>query len=56
MENESTLMQKRFSVVIALGPGRQIAVLDSLGKTDFPKHKYEVLIEEGLNPSVNRNR
>ncbi len=45
----------KFSIIIALAPERKIKVLDSLKELDYPKSKYEIIVEEGLNPSINRN-
>lgn len=46
----------KISVVIPVGPGRGVEIVDSLKKGKFPQKDYEIIIEEGLNPSVNRNR
>jgi len=43
----------KFSIVIPLQPGRKAEVLGSL--ENFDKEKYEVIVEEGMNTSVNRN-
>lgn len=48
-------MKPTISVVIALAPGRKADVLNSLEKLNYPKEKYEIIIEEGKNPSQNRN-
>ena len=45
----------RFSVVIALAPGRQAEVLDSLKKLDYDPAGYETIIETGKSASSNRN-
>lgn len=45
-----------FSIVIPVAPGRNIEVLESISKLDFPKNKYEVIVERGNNTSDNRNR
>jgi GT2 family glycosyltransferase len=49
-------MGKKFSVVIAIAPERVPEVLESLKDTNYPKNKYEVIVQGGLNPSENRNR
>lgn len=49
-------MSVRISIVVALGPGRSAEMIASLRHTTYPKENYEVIIEEGLNPSENRNR
>ncbi len=49
-------MKPTISIIIALAPGRNAEVLQSLNHVNYPKEKYEVIIEEGLNPSENRNR
>lgn len=46
----------RFSLVIPLAPERQIKILDSIKKTNFPKEEYEIIVEVGKNPSINRNK
>ena len=43
----------KFSIVVPLAPGRNAEVLDSL--KSFDKSKYEVIVEEGTNTSLNRN-
>ena len=45
----------RFSIVIALAPGRQAEVLESLRKLDYAPAKYEVIVETGKSASSNRN-
>ena len=45
----------KFSVVIALAPGRNAEVLESLKEINYPKSKYEVIVKKGFNPSENRN-
>lgn len=49
-------MKPKFSIIIALAPDREIVVLESLEKMNFLKEAYEVIIETGGNPSINRNR
>lgn len=44
-----------FSIVIALAPERQAEVLNSIKYLNYPKNKYEVIVEKGINPSDNRN-
>lgn len=46
----------KISIVIALAPNRSAEVLDSIKDMDYPKSRYEVIVERGLNPSENRNR
>ncbi len=48
-------MKPTISIVIALAPGRNAEVLDSLQHINYPKEKYEIILQEGLNPSYNRN-
>lgn len=45
-----------FSIVIAVAPDRNAEVKETLAKLDYPKNKYEIIIERGFNPSENRNR
>ena len=46
----------KFSLVVALAPNRNLELKDSLKNLDYPKNKYELIIERGINPSENRNR
>ena|SRR3989344_286514 len=46
----------RFSLVIPLAPERQIKILDSIKGANLQEGEYEVIVEVGKNPSVNRNR
>lgn len=46
----------KFSLIIPVAPYRNAEILNSLGKLDFPKKKFEIIIERGTNPSDNRNR
>lgn len=46
---------KKFSIIIALAPNRKCEILKSLKNLDYPKHKYEIIIKKGTNPSENRN-
>lgn len=48
------LEMAKFSIVIPVGPGRKCEVKDSLKNLNYDK-KYELIIEEGKNPSLNRN-
>ena len=45
-----------FSIIIPIAPNRNAEVLECLKKIDYPKNKYEILVEKGLNPSENRDR
>ena len=45
----------KFSIIIAVAPGRSTPVLECLGNLDYPKKDFEVIIEKGFNPSENRN-
>lgn len=49
-------MAKKFSIIIPVAPERKVEILESLKKLDFPKKEYEIIIENGTNPSNNRNR
>lgn len=49
-------MKKKFSIVIALAPSRSAEVLKSIKKLDSPGNRFEIIVEKGLNPSINRNR
>lgn len=46
----------KFSLVIPLEPGRNAEILEAIKKLDYPKKQFEVIVEEGRNPSENRNR
>lgn len=45
----------KFSIVIAVAPYRNAEVLESIKKIRYPEDKFEIIIERGTNPSVNRN-
>lgn len=45
----------KFSLAIPLAPYRECEILNYIKKLDYPKSHYEILIEEGYNPSDNRN-
>ncbi len=45
----------KLSLVIPLAPGRNAEVIDSIKKSDYPKKDYEIIVEEGLSTSNNRN-
>src|SRR3989344_5663418 len=49
-------MVLKFSIIIALAPGRSAPVVESIKKLNYQQDKYEVIIKKGLNPSENRNR
>ncbi|HID27076.1 MAG TPA: glycosyltransferase [Methanosarcinales archaeon] len=44
------------SIIIPCHPGTNPSVLNSIEKLDYPKDRYEILVEEGFNPSEQRNR
>lgn len=46
----------KFSIIIPLAPSRNAPVLESIEKLDYSKDNYEVIVEQGLNPSTNRNK
>ncbi|MBI2303826.1 MAG: glycosyltransferase [Chloroflexi bacterium] len=46
----------KFSIIIPVAPHREAAVLSSLERLNYHKDGYEVIVEEGYNPSLNRNR
>ena len=45
----------KFSIIIALAPERDCEVKESVNNLDFNKKDYEIIIEIGKNPSLNRN-
>ncbi len=45
----------KFSIIIALAPEREILVLESIKKLNYPKNKYEVIVKVSKNASKNRN-
>src|SRR3989344_608307 len=49
-------MKPLFSIIIPVGPGRNAEVINSISNCQFPKSDYEIIVEEGTNPSMNRNR
>jgi cellulose synthase/poly-beta-1,6-N-acetylglucosamine synthase-like glycosyltransferase len=44
------------TVIIPVKPGGRVRALDALGATDYPRDMLEVLVAEGRQPSVQRNR
>lgn len=46
----------KFSLVIPVAPYRNAEILNSIAKLNFPKEEYEIIVENGTNPSENRNR
>jgi len=46
----------KFSLVIPVAPNRKCEILESIKELDYPKEKFETIIEMGTNPSVNRNK
>ena len=46
----------KFSIIIPVAPYRDAEILNSLKDLDFPKKKYEIIVEKGTNASENRNR
>lgn len=44
------------SVIIPVKPGGRVRALDALEKTDYPRDRIEVIVAEGRQPSVQRNR
>lgn len=45
----------KYSIIIALAPERNCEVKTSVENLDFNKKEYEIIIESGNNPSLNRN-
>ena len=46
----------RFSLVIPVAPERDAKILDSIKELDYPKKDFEIIVENGRNPSENRNK
>ena len=46
----------KYSLIIPVAPYRDCEILDSIKKLNYDNKKYEIIIEEGYNPSKNRNR
>lgn len=44
-----------FSLIIPVALDRPAEVVESIKRLDYPKDRYEVIIEKGTNPSANRN-
>ena len=44
-----------FSIIIPVAPNRDAEVLNSLKNVDYPKENYEIIVEKGTNPSINRD-
>ena len=47
---------KKFSIVIAHAPNREVEVIKSIKHLDYDKKKYEIILESGYNASENRNK
>ena len=45
-----------FSIIIPVAPNRNAEILECLKTVDYPKEKYEIIVENGVNPSENRDR
>jgi GT2 family glycosyltransferase len=45
----------RYSIVVPLALDRSAPVKQSIAELNYPNDNYEVLIERGVNPSLNRN-
>jgi len=45
----------RYSIVVPLALDRSAPVKQSIADLNYPEDGYEVLIEKGINPSINRN-
>lgn len=48
-------MLYKFSLIIPVAPWREAEILKSINNLDYPKKKFEVIVEKGKNPSENRN-
>lgn len=46
----------KFSLIVPLAPGRAAEILECIKNLKYPKKEFEVIVEEGLNASENRNR
>jgi len=53
---ELSEQQPFVSVIIPIRPGGEPRALGPLGKMDYPEDRYEILVSEGRQPSVQRNR
>jgi GT2 family glycosyltransferase len=49
------LKKPKISIIIPLAPYRHAEVLNSIKIADCNKKDYEIIVERGLNPSINRN-
>ena len=49
------LVMVKISIVVPIAPGRNAEVLKSLKNVNYNKKDYEIIIEEGLSASTNRN-
>lgn len=45
----------KYSIIIALAPWRNAEILQYIKTQEYPKNKFEVIIEKGLNVPINRN-
>ena len=46
----------KFTLIIPVAPGRSAPIIESIKKLDYDKNKFHVVVAEGKNPSLNRNR
>ncbi|VVB55358.1 Glycosyltransferase AglE [uncultured archaeon] len=44
------------SIIIPCPPGTKPKAVENIKKLNYPKDKYEIIVEEGYNPSAQRNR
>ncbi|MBI2672661.1 glycosyltransferase [Candidatus Woesearchaeota archaeon] len=49
-------MVLRYSLVIPVAPYRDAEILEHIKNLDYPKDKYEIIVEHGPNASENRNK
>ncbi len=45
-----------FSIIIPVAPERNAEILECIKTLDYPKDKFEIIVEHGKNPSENRDR
>ncbi len=46
----------KFSLIIPVAPERNVEIIESIKKLDYPKSNFHVIVVKGTNPSKNRNK
>jgi GT2 family glycosyltransferase len=46
----------KFSIIVPVAPNRNAEIIECIKRQNYPKNKFEIIVEKGLNPSENRNK